>query len=64
MLTRSASKAVRPARLLRFLALAAALCGVLVAASLVSVQPASAEDVTIWSTSAYGRYHHLRDVAR
>ena len=49
MLTRSDSKAVRHARLLRFLALAAALCGVLVAASLVSVQPASAQDVTIWS---------------
>ena len=43
------SKAVRPARLPRFLALAAALCGVLFAASLVIVPPASAEDVTIWS---------------
>ena len=43
------SKAVRPARLPRFLALAAALCGVLFAASLVIVPPASAEDETIWS---------------
>ena len=43
------SKAVRPARLPRFLALAAALCGVLFAASLVIAPPASAEDVTIWS---------------
>ena len=43
------SKAVRPARLLRSLALAAALCGVLFAASLVIAPPASAEDVTIWS---------------
>ena len=33
----------------RCLALAAALCGVLFAASLVIVPPASAEDVTIWS---------------
>ena len=49
MMTCSGSKAVRQARLLRFLALAAALCGVLFAASLVSVQPASAQDVTIWS---------------
>ena len=48
-MTRTDSKAVRPARLLRFLALAAALCGVLFAASLVSAPPASAEDVTIWS---------------
>ena len=43
------SKAVVPARLLRSLALAAALCGVLFAASLVIAPPASAEDVTIWS---------------
>ena len=49
MMTRTDSKAVRPARLLRFLALAAALCGVLFAASLVIAPPASAEDVTIWS---------------
>ena len=43
-------KAVRTARPLRFLALAAAaLCGVLFAASLVIAPPASAEDVTIWS---------------
>ena len=49
MMTRTGSKAVRPARLLRFLALAAALCGVLIAASLVSAPPAAAEDVTIWS---------------
>ena len=48
-MTRTDSKAVRPARLLRFLALAAALCGVLFAASLVIAPPASAEDVTIWS---------------
>ena len=48
-MTRTGSKAVRPARLLRFLALAAALCGVLFVASLVSAPPASAEDVTIWS---------------
>ncbi len=49
MMIHADSKAVRPARLLRFLALAAALCGVLFAASLVIVPPASAEDVTIWS---------------
>ena len=48
-MTRTDSKAVRPARRLRFLALAAALCGVLFAASLVIAPPASAEDVTIWS---------------
>ena len=49
MMTRSGSKAVRQARLLRFLALAAALCGVLFAASLVSAPPASAQGVTVWS---------------
>ena len=49
MMMHTGSKAVRPARLLRLLALAAALCGVLFAASLVSAPPASAEDVTIWS---------------
>ena len=49
MMTRTGSKAVRPARLLRFLALAAALCGVLFAASLVIAPPAAAEDVTVWS---------------
>ncbi len=49
MMTRTDTKAVRPARRLRFLAPAAALCGVLFAASLVSAPPASAEDVTIWS---------------
>ncbi len=49
MMIHTDSKAVRPARLLRFLALAAALCGVLFAASLVIARPASAEDVTIWS---------------
>ena len=43
------SKAARPARLPRFLAIAAALCGVLFAASLVIAPPASAQDVTIWS---------------
>ena len=43
-------KAVRTARLLRFLALAAApLCGVLFAAWLAIAPPASAEEVTIWS---------------
>ena len=49
MMIHTDSKAVRPARLLRFLALAAALCGVLFAASLVIAPQASAEDVTIWS---------------
>ena len=49
MMIHAGSKAVRPARLLRFLALAAALCGVLFAASLVIAPPAAAEDVTIWS---------------
>ena len=43
------TRAIRPARLPRFLALAAALCGVLFAASLVIAPPASAQDVTIWS---------------
>ena len=43
------TRAIKPARLPRFLALAAALCGVLFAASLVIAPPASAQDVTIWS---------------
>ncbi len=43
------TRAIKPARLPRCLALAAALCGVLFAASLVIAPPASAEDVTIWS---------------
>ena len=43
------TRAIKPARLPRCLALAAALCGVLFAASLVIAPPASAQDVTIWS---------------
>ena len=49
MMIRTDSKAVRPAGLPRCLALAAALCAGLSAASLVIAPPASAEDVTIWS---------------